>query len=186
MTVHLPMEGAARVPPIFVEVSPDGMVTPMPRDRLLAATPAELSAIADRIGWPVGDVASLLLLSLGGTVVTHWGTPSPLLEWARTQNRIRHVGNGVPAEGLPRSPWHSPFAGDPVAYGDYLLSDRPDLAARISELRCMVLACDCAGGETCHARVLVSFADLRLASELTGQPLPVGTRLDQLLAPAGG
>jgi hypothetical protein len=69
---------------------------------------------------------------------------------------------------LPRSPWHNLFkegrdgTRDEVIqkYEHYLLEERPDLIARLPELKDKTLACWCKP-EACHGDVLA-----RLAEEL--------------------
>lgn len=169
--------------PIFVSVTEDGQVTPMGREWLMQVTPEHAAELAERIGWPLEDVRALLWLDLGATVITNFRRPTPLTDWARQQGRVRHIGDGIRELGLPRSVWRTPFPGDPDAYSRYLVNDRPDLAARIGELRNTVLACDCElPAEQCHAYRIAALADLRLATELRWVRLPVGTELDVFLA----
>jgi hypothetical protein len=68
---------------------------------------------------------------------------------------------------LPRSDWHNPFkvgngttAEEACAkFERYLFEERPDLIARLPELRGKKLACWCAPGEACHAKTLSRLAD---------------------------
>ena len=67
---------------------------------------------------------------------------------------------------LPRSPWHNPFkigrdgTAEVVAakYERYLIEERPDLVARLPELRGKTLACWCKPGP-CHGDVLARLAE---------------------------
>lgn len=94
--------------------------------------------------------------------------------WRRDPGVI-YVGRA--AFGWPRSDWANPFVvgkdgtrEEVVArYRDYLLTQRPDLLARLPELRGRTLGCWCAppGGElraddepyVCHGQVLAALAD---------------------------
>jgi hypothetical protein len=73
------------------------------------------------------------------------------------------VGGGY---HLPRSPWANPFkAGEDGTveevidkYERYLFGERPDLVARLPELRGKTLACWCKPGP-CHGDVLPNLAE---------------------------
>ncbi len=76
---------------------------------------------------------------------------------------------------LPASPWANPFPRDPCVsseeacrrYETWLRGERPDLLARLPELRGKTLGCWCAPGP-CHGDVLI-----RLLAEADAQALPL-------------
>ena len=76
-----------------------------------------------------------------------------------------YIGRANRRYGLPQSPWANPYKigrdgsrEEVIArYEDYIRG-RPDLLARLPELRGRVLACWCAP-EPCHGDVLARLAD---------------------------
>lgn len=80
-----------------------------------------------------------------------------------------YIGRGDRYGRWAESDWHNPFplrkgatAEERVAvierYRNYLLTERPDLVARLPELRGKVLGCWCKP-EACHGDVLAELAD---------------------------
>jgi len=77
-----------------------------------------------------------------------------------------YIGRAVPRKGLKRSVWHNPYSigrdGDRdevIAMYEIYLRSRPDLMARLSELRGKRLGCWCSPA-ACHGNVLARLADV--------------------------
>jgi predicted nucleic acid-binding Zn ribbon protein len=77
-----------------------------------------------------------------------------------------YIGRANPRNGLKKSVWANPFKIDEDGtreeviekYERCLLNERPDLVARLPELRGKVLGCWCAP-EPCHGDVLIRLAE---------------------------
>lgn len=88
-----------------------------------------------------------------------------------------YIGRGASQGGwrLPASDWANPFRAQKVGgaeravelYRAWLLTDRPDLLARLPELRGRTLACWCKTGP-CHGQVLAELADRGTRHPVTG------------------
>ncbi len=116
------------------------------------------AATVDMDGWTDAERELLARHLAGGTVVANRrrdGHPR-LIAWARRAGVYTYVGRPTP--------WGNPAGLDDPdddvkradvidRYRDYL-SERPDLIARLPELRGRVLACWCSP-RACHADVLV-------------------------------
>ena len=80
-----------------------------------------------------------------------------------------YIGRAMPVYGLPQSPWANPYKLGPgigraeviAKYRTYILG-RPDLLARLPELRGKTLGCWCYPYE-CHGDILAELADAEVS-----------------------
>jgi hypothetical protein len=94
-------------------------------------------------------------------------------------DRVSYVGRAAPRQGLAASPFGNPYRVDVDGtraevierYREWILT-RPELLARLHELRGSVLACWCSP-EACHADVLTELVD---ADETIEELLAAGVR----------
>ena len=83
-----------------------------------------------------------------------------LIRWAEESGRFVYIGDAVRHTRYHRSPWFNPSKGRKTdhdravdQYRSYILK-RPDLLARLSELRGKVLGCWCYP-KACHGNILI-------------------------------
>jgi hypothetical protein len=102
----------------------------------------------------------------GGSVVTNVRkakgrrADEDLIRWAEEAGRFVYIGDAVRHTGYRRSPWFNPAKGRKTdhdraveEYRSYI-SGRPDLLARLPELRGKVLGCWCYP-RACHGHILI-------------------------------
>src|ERR1700756_184565 len=83
-----------------------------------------------------------------------------LIKWAEESGRFVYLGDAVRHTRYQRSPWFNPAKGRKTdhnrAVNEYrsYISKRPDLLAKLSELRGKVLGCWCYP-EACHGNILI-------------------------------
>jgi hypothetical protein len=77
-----------------------------------------------------------------------------------------YIGRRNERRGLPESVWHNPYRegrdgtrAEVIAKFRAYLMGRPDLLARLPELRGKVLGCYCRPRHACHGDVLAELAD---------------------------
>ena len=110
-------------------------------------------------------------------------TPTPRrIRWPDrgTLDRVTYVGRAAPRQRLAGSPFGNPYRLDVDGtraevverYRSWILT-RPELLARLHELRGRVLACWCGHDEACHADVLIELVD---ADETLAELLAAGVR----------
>ena len=107
--------------------------------------------------------------------------PPRVIHWRDRErhDRVSYVGRAAPRQGLAASPFGNPFRVDVDGtraeviekYREWILT-RPELLARLHELRGSVLACWCSP-EACHADVLTELVD---ADETIEELLAAGVR----------
>jgi Domain of unknown function (DUF4326) len=84
-----------------------------------------------------------------------------LIRWAEESGRFVYIGDAVRHTRYQRSPWFNPAKGRKTdhdravnEYRKYILQ-RPDLLARLAELRGKVLGCWCYP-QACHGNILIA------------------------------
>jgi len=132
------------------------------------------SAETPPASWSPDELARRALLEQGVAVAVHLRRHGNLIAWAK--------GRGLFVRVDRATPWGNPFVlgrdGDRetviAAYRDHHLPSRPDLLARLVELRGKALGCWCAP-EGCHADVLITearrFRDVQVARRAS-EPFP--------------
>jgi hypothetical protein len=86
-----------------------------------------------------------------------------LIRWAEESGCFVYIGDAVRHTQYRRSPWFNPIKGRKTdhdravrEYRNYILQ-KPDLLARLSELRGKVLGCWCYP-QSCHGNILIELA----------------------------
>ncbi len=83
-----------------------------------------------------------------------------LIRWAEESGRFVYIGDAVRHTHYQRSPWFNPAKGRKTNHDRAVNEDRsyilkrPDLLARLSELRGKVLGCWCYP-KACHGNILI-------------------------------
>jgi uncharacterized protein DUF4326 len=90
-----------------------------------------------------------------------------LIQWAEESGRFVYIGDAVRHTRYRRSPWFNPAKGRKAdhdravkEYRSYI-AGRPDLLARLPELRGKVLGCWCYPS-ACHGHILIELCCRRL------------------------
>jgi len=104
--------------------------------------------------WAADELARRALLEQGAAVAVNMRGHRGLIAWAKERGLFVRVDRATP--------WGNPFVlgrdGDRATviarYRDDFLPSRPDLLARLGELRGKALGCWCAP-QACHADVLI-------------------------------
>ena len=129
--------------------------------------------------WTADELARRALLEQGVAVAVNLRRHGNLIPWARERGLFVRVDRATP--------WGNPFVigrdGDRATviarYRDDHLPSRPDLLARLGELRGKALGCWCAP-LACHADVLATAVKVKGVGRLDSrreQPLGSGQRL---------
>ena len=128
-------------------------------------------------GWTDYERQRRALCLAGRTVVANRKKDKRLIAWAEAEGLLVHIGRVNRNPPLPASDWKNPhwMRGDGKEEREKVcdefkrhLAGRPDLMARIGELRGKVLACWCKP-ERCHGDHLAAIANAG-REELAGAP----------------
>jgi hypothetical protein len=105
-------------------------------------------------------------LKSGKTQVAHYNKNRDLVEWAKLEGLFVYIGREMKRYGLKDSEWGNPYIEGTDGtrkeviekYRNYLTNEKPNLVARIEELRGKLLVCWCKP-KKCHGDLLVGLLE---------------------------